>query len=119
MALWVFVEHKDPSPYLSHFDKTDGVLQYLRKKKININESAIANEEIKPVELKDPLSIRNYVINLCEQMIDISKDMDDLRREYEQVTAHLNDIQIVEGLEGEQKNQLVEIAFKSSILLRK
>jgi len=90
---------------------------FKRKKKVNIDESALAEEEIKPVELKDPASIRNYVISLCEQMIDISKDMDDVRREYEQVTAHLNDIQIVEGLEGEQKAQLIEIATQVSKLI--
>lgn len=90
---------------------------FKRKKKSNIEEVSIPEEEIKPVELKDPASIRNYVINLCEQMIDISKDMDDVRREYDRVTAHLNDIQIVEGLEGEQKAQLVEIATQVSKLI--
>ncbi len=90
---------------------------FKRKKKINIEEVSIPEDEIKPVELKDPSSIRNYVINLCEQMIDISKDMDDVRREYDRVTAHLNDIQIVEGLEGEQKAQLVEIATQVSKLI--
>jgi len=90
---------------------------FKRKKKVNIDESVLTQEDIKPVELKDPASIRNYVISLCEQMIDISKDMDDVRREYEQVTAHLNDIQIVEGLEGEQKAQLVEIATQVSKLI--
>jgi len=88
-----------------------------KKKTTNIEEVQIPQEEIKPVELKDPESIRNYVINLCEQMIDISKDMDEVRREYDRVTSYLNDIQIVEGLEGEQKAQLIEIATQVSKLI--
>lgn len=62
------------------------------------------------IELKDNSSIKGHVISLCEQMIEISREMDDIRREYDQVTNYLNDIQIVEGLEGEQKTQLLEVA---------
>lgn len=90
---------------------------FRRRKKTNIEDIQISEEAIKPVELKDPESIRNYVINVCEQMIDISKEMDDVRREYDRVTSYLNDIQIVEGLEGEQKNQLIEIATQVSKLI--
>ena len=88
-----------------------------RKKKINIEEIQIPKEEIKPIELKDSSAIRSHVINLCEQMIDISKDMDDVRREYDRVTSYLNDIQIVEGLEGEQKAQLIDVATQVSKLI--
>lgn len=90
---------------------------FRRRKKTNIEDIQISEEAIKPVELKDPEAIRNYVINVCEQMIDISKEMDDVRREYDRVTSYLNDIQIVEGLEGEQKNQLIEIATQVSKLI--
>lgn len=74
-------------------------------------------EEIKPVELKEPAEVSNYVIQLCEQMIDISKEMEEVRKEYEQVTAYLNDIQMVEGLEGEKKQELIEISTQVSKLL--
>ena len=53
-----------------------------KKKKVNIEEAAISETTIKPVELKDHAAIRNHVVTLCEQMIDISKDMEDVRREY-------------------------------------
>lgn len=89
---------------------------FRRKKKTQQNIE-IQEEEIKPVELKDSVSIKNYVVNLCEQMIDVSKEMDDVRREYDQVTNYLNDITIVEGLEGEQKEQLIEIATQVSKLI--
>lgn len=65
----------------------------------------------------DPLAMRNHVIDLCEQMIDISRELDDVRHEYEQVTEYLNDIQIVEGLGGEQRKQLEDVATQVSKLL--
>lgn len=93
-------------------------LDWLFKRKKNTQPNIeIEEENIKPVELKDPASIGNYVVNLCEQMIDISKEMDEIRREYDQVTAYLNDIQIVEGLGGEQKQQLIEISTQVSKLV--
>lgn len=88
---------------------------FRRKKKENIE---IAEENIQPVELTEPKAINNYVINLCEQMIDISREMEEVRREYEQVTAYLNDITIVEGLEGTQKEQLIDIATNVSKLTK-
>ncbi len=65
----------------------------------------------------DPNAMRNHVIDMCEQMIDISRELDDVRHEYEQVTEYLNDIQIVEGLGGEQRKQLDEVATQVSKLL--
>ena len=67
--------------------------------------------------LSDPLIIKDHVVRLCEQMIDISRELDDVRHEYEQVTEYLNDIQIVEGLGGEQRKQLDEVATQVSKLL--
>lgn len=82
-----------------------------KKKKIEVTE-----ESVTLVELKDPVAIKNYVIGLCEQMTDISHEMEDVRREYEQVTAYLNDIQIVENLGGEQKEQLIDVCTSVSKL---
>lgn len=94
-------------------------LDWLFKKKKKKTQEAveIQEENIKPVFLTDPVAIQNYVIDVCEQMIDISKEMEDVRREYDQVTNYLNDIQIVEGLGGEQKNQLIEISTQVSKLI--
>ena len=49
---------------------------FKRKKKPQQNME-VQEENIKPVELKDTASICNYVINICEQMIDISKEMEE------------------------------------------
>ena len=69
------------------------------------------------MSIKDPLSIKNQVVNLCEQIIETSKELEEVRREYDQVTAYLNDIQIVEGLGGEQKKQLEDVATQISKLI--
>lgn len=90
---------------------------FKKKKKKTAEVVEIQEENIKPVFLTDPVAIQNYVVGVCEQMIDISKEMEDVRREYDQVTNYLNDIQIVEGLGGEQKNQLIEISTQVSKLI--
>lgn len=68
--------------------------------------------------IDDPLSIKNHVVHICEQMIEISREIDDVRQEYDRVTAYLNDIQIVEGLEGEQRKQLEDVATKITKLVK-
>lgn len=78
------------------------------KKRKKIKEAV--EEPTVSVDIKDEKAVESYVLNLCEQMIDISKEMEEVRLEYKQVGAHLNDIQIVESLEGEQKTQLLDIA---------
>lgn len=67
-------------------------------------------EEVQPVVLFEASEIKNYVVSLCEQMIDISREMEEVRSEYDNVTEHIKDIQIVENLEGPQKDQLVDVA---------
>lgn len=83
------------------------------KKKQKIEEG---KDNIAPVVLTDPKAIGHYVIDLCEQMIDISKEMEEVRQEYELVTAYYNDITVVEGLEGQQRELLEEVATNVSKL---
>ena len=66
----------------------------------------------------EPTDIKHYVINLCEQMIDVSRELEEVRAEYDKVTSYLNDIQIIEGIEGEQKEQLLEIAVNVNNLTK-
>lgn len=72
--------------------------------------------DFKPTKLKDIDSIKAYVVSLCEQMIDISKEMDDVRREYKRLTELLNDVEIMENLQGAQKKQLEDVATNLSSL---
>ena len=90
-------------------------LDLFRRKKNKKKE--VIEENIKPVVLTDQPAINHYVINLCEQMIDISRELEGMRKEYDQVTAYLNDITIVEGLEGTQKELLMDVANKENGLV--
>ena len=66
----------------------------------------------------EPTDIKHYVINLCEQMIDVSRELEEVRAEYDKVTSYLNDIQIIEGLEGTQKEEVLEIAVNVNNLTK-
>lgn len=60
-----------------------------------------AAAKTKKVELH---SSKRQVVELCEEMIDISRELEDIKAEYELVNLNLNDIQIIEGLtEGERE----------------
>ncbi|MCH5333865.1 MAG: hypothetical protein J1D89_07890 [Agathobacter sp.] len=56
------------------------------------------------------------VVDLCEQMIDISRELEDTRSEYQLVTNYLNDIQTIENLTKEEKEPLIDYATKMTSL---
>lgn len=85
----------------------------VRREYMDVQDDYYVRDEV----LSEPAAIKNHVVNLCEQMIEISRELDDVRHEYEQVTEYLNDIQIVEGLGGEQRRQLEEVATQVSKLV--
>lgn len=84
-------------------------------------EFEVYEAEVESYESVEQIHVTNYakdyVVNLCEQMIEISRTIDDVRGEYDKVTALLNDIQIVEGLEGQQREQLHEVAGQVTKLI--
>ena len=50
------------------------------------------------LHLTEPENAASYVVDLCEQMIDVSKNIEGIRQEYQMVTSYLTDIQIIEEL---------------------
>lgn len=78
----------------------------LERESLRAKSERLIDEE----SLSDPITIKNHVVHLCEQMIDISRELDDVRHEYDKVTAYLNDIHLVEGLGGDMRKQLEEVA---------
>ena len=50
------------------------------------------------LHLTEPENAAGYVVDLCEQMIDVSKNIEGIRQEYQMVTSYLTDIQIIEEL---------------------
>ena len=64
----------------------------------------------RPEPLRDDTSSQHYVVDLCEQMIDASRELESTREEYQLVTNYLNDVQTLEDMPKEQKAPLVEYA---------
>lgn len=57
-----------------------------------------------PQDASDELVVRHQVVSYCEQMLDISREVEDARVEYQLVTSYLNDIQTIEEMpEGTRK----------------
>lgn len=59
-----------------------------------------------------PTLIRHEVVSYCEQMLEVSKEIDDTRAEYRMVTSFLNDIQIIEQLSTKDREAIVVTAEK-------
>ena len=67
-------------------------------------------EIVEELNQSDAVQAKNYVVDLCKQMIQASKDIEDNRSEYQLVTKYLNDIQIIEDLTDEEKKPIAECA---------
>ncbi len=50
------------------------------------------------------------VIDDCEQMIEASKELEETRAEYRLVTSYLTDIQVIEDLRREERDEITETA---------
>jgi hypothetical protein len=53
---------------------------------------------------------RQTVTDFCEQLVDVSYHMEDMKREYRKVTTYLEDIQRIDELPDEYRGKLTDIA---------
>lgn len=67
-------------------------------------------ERLAEPESQDPEKVEHYAIDCCEQMIEISKELEDQKAEYRVVTSYLNDVEILENLPEEEQKELADIA---------
>ncbi len=76
------------------------------------SEYATLQTENIVTELKqsEEVQTKNYVVDLCEQLINTSNDLSDAKEEYQLVTNYLNDIQVIEDLGDKVKKPLAECA---------
>ena len=65
---------------------------------------------VKELNLSDAAQAKKYVVDLCKQMIQASKDMEDSKSEYQLVTNYLTDIQILEDLTDAERRPILECA---------
>lgn len=90
---------------------------FQKKKKTDMQPQFAENiqeEEYRPEHR--PSSREHYIVECCEQVIDISRELEDARREYQLVTAYLNDIESIEGLPEDIHGALVDAASRISKL---
>ncbi len=86
-----------------------------QNKEEEYNQSAYASLQtdniVQELGLSGTDQAKNYVVDLCEQMISTSKELEDARAEYQLVTDYLNDIQIIEELTEAEKKPIAECAM--------
>lgn len=57
---------------------------------------------------KKELTVEDY----CEQVIDCTRNLQQKKTEYEQVTAYLTDIQLLDQMTGEERERVQAVAYK-------
>ena len=84
-----------------------------RKKKNKKLDDAFAKvyQEIQTIEdWDDPKKLEHYILDACEQIIAITKEIEGEKAEYRIVTSYLTDIQTIEKLPEDRAKELLEVA---------
>lgn len=61
-------------------------------------------------DYKNSRKIEQYVVERLEQMIEISREIEEEKSEYRMVTSYLNDIQLLEDMPEEERKRITEVA---------
>lgn len=83
-----------------------------RKKEQEIDEAfAKVYQEIETIDnWNDPKKLEHYILDSCEQIIALTKEIEGEKTEYRIVTSYLTDIQTIEGLPEEMHQSIREAA---------
>ena len=83
-----------------------------RKKEQEIDEAfAKVYQEIEAIDnWNDPKKLEHYILDSCEQIIALTKEIEGEKTEYRIVTSYLTDIQTIEGLPEEMRQSIREAA---------
>ncbi len=76
------------------------------EKKFSELEVTVLSEK----DYKNTRKIEQYVVERLEQMIELTKEIEDEKSEYRMVTSYLNDIQLLEEMPEEEHKKIEEIA---------
>lgn len=85
---------------------------FSKKRKKKSEEVDKFEERIRSIELSEPQKNEYYVVELCEELIEASKEYESAKQEYDLVTNYLSDIQTIEDFQEEERQELTEIAEK-------
>ena len=83
-------------------------MAFFKKKKKSDDLNGF-EERIRSIELSEPKKNEYYVVNLCEQMIDASKEYESAKKEYDLVTNYLSDIQMIEDFPEEERKSSMKL----------
>ena len=81
-----------------------------RNKKFEKLFEELDSAVLKEKDLEDTEKVEQYVIERLEQVIDLTREIEDEKAEYRAVTAYLNDIQKLENLSEEERKKIEETA---------
>ena len=83
-----------------------------RKKEQEIDEAfAKVYQEIETIDnWNDPKKLEHYILDSCEQIIALTKEIEGEKTEYRIVTSYLTDIQTIEGMPEEMRQSIREAA---------
>lgn len=62
-------------------------------------------------DYKNSRKIEQYVVERLEQMIEVTKEIEDEKTEYRLVTSYLNDVQLLEDMPEEERKQITDVAL--------
>ena len=74
--------------------------------KRSFEENDDLSQTLTEKEDKDPKQVEQYVVERLEQMIDITREIEEEKSEYRTVTSYLNDVQKLEDLPEPEKKKL-------------
>lgn len=74
--------------------------------------------EISDADLEDGKKVQQYILDRCQQMVEMAKELEEERAEYRIVTEYLNDIQTIEELPESAKAEIQSAAESISKLDR-
>lgn len=81
-----------------------------RNKKFEKLLEELDSAVLKEKDLEDTEKVEQYVIERLEQVIDLTREIEDEKAEYRAVTAYLNDIQKLANLSEEERKKIEETA---------
>lgn len=80
-------------------------------------EDALALEEEKTEFVRQKIKDKNLSIeDYCEQLVVSTRQVEQKKLEYEQVTAYLTDIQLIDQMTEEERDNVQAVAFKLAAL---
>ena len=84
--------------------------RWRKEKKLEEHFEKFEEEVLLEADKNNLKKVERYVIERLEQMIEATKEMEEVKSEYRVVTAYLNDIQTINGLPEKERETITDVA---------